>query len=166
MRMSDWSSDVCSSDLNSNQQSRDRAEFSRQFLRETQSGSGQHTDYSDDECTDNQQSGNGRALYNSARILLLINHVKRRHDGARRPRRTINGYAQRYDEAKSLLFTSGGREIDQLLINQASRVGGNQINDYLEMVRHQGRIRDQTIGHDKRAQQRHEGAKGVENYPS
>src|SRR3546814_1125842 len=117
---------------------------SRQFLRETQSGSGQHTDYSDDECTDNQQSGNGRALYNSARILLLINHVKRRHDGARRPRRTINGYAQRYDEAKSLLFTSGGREIDQLLINQASRVGGNQINDYLEMVRHQGRISDQT----------------------
>src|SRR3546814_13973900 len=109
MRISDWSSDVCSSDL---------AQFGRQFLRETQSGSGQYTDYSDDDGTDNQQSGNGRTLDNSARILLLINHVKRRHDGARRPRRTINGYSQRYDEAKSLLFTSGGRKIDQLLINQ------------------------------------------------
>src|SRR3546814_6559581 len=127
------------------------AQFCRQFLRETQSGSGQYTDYSDDDGTDNQQSGNGRTLDNSARILLLINHVKRRHDGARRPRRTINGYSQRYDEAKSLLFTSGGRKIDQLLINQTSRIGGNQIDDYLEMVRYQGWISDQTLGHIKRA---------------
>src|SRR3546814_15864725 len=126
MRISDWSSDVCSSDL--------------------------YTDYSDDDGTDNQQSGNCRTLDNSARILLLINHVKRRHDGARRPRRTINGYSQRYDEAKSLLFTSGGRKIDQLLINQTSRIGGNQIDDYLEMVRYQGWISDQTIGHNNRAQ--------------
>src|SRR3546814_7087020 len=139
MRISDWSSDVCSSDLgdtaqksraqpggNSNQHSRDRAQFGRQFLRETQSGSGQYTDYSDDDGTDNQQSGNGRTLDNSARILLLINHVKRRHDGARRPRRTINGYSQRYDEAKSLLFTSGGRKIDQLLINRSERRVGKE----------------------------------------
>src|SRR3546814_10811419 len=53
---------------NSNQHSRDRAQFGRQFLRETQSGSGQYTDYSDDDGTDNQQRGNGRTLDNSARI--------------------------------------------------------------------------------------------------
>src|SRR3546814_6854688 len=69
-----------------------------------------------------------------------------------------------YDEAKSLLFTSGGRKIDQLLINQTSRIGGNQIDDYLEMVRYQGWISDQTIGHNKRAQQRNEREKGVERY--
>src|SRR3546814_20166340 len=107
MRISDWSSDVCSSDLrvgpvrrepvhgrnggtaqksraqpggNSNQHSRDRAQFGRQFLRETQSGSDQYTDYSADDGTDNQQSGTGRTLANSARILLLINHVKRRQE--------------------------------------------------------------------------------------
>src|SRR3546814_11462474 len=107
MRISDWSSDVCSSDLrvgpvrrepvhgrnggtaqknraqpggNSNQHSRDRAQFGRQFLRETQSGSGQYTDYYDDDGTDNQQSDNDSNADNFAQILMLINDVKRRPD--------------------------------------------------------------------------------------
>src|SRR3546814_4556967 len=84
----------------------------------------------------------------------------------RSPRRTINGYSQRYDEAKSLLFTSGGRKIDQLLINQTSRIGGNQIDDYLEMVRYQGWISDQTLRHNKRAQQRNEREKRSEEHTS
>src|SRR3546814_19483707 len=94
MRISDWSSDVCSSDLrvgpvrrepvhgrnggtaqksraqpggNSNQHSRDSAQLGRQFLGETLSGSGQYTDYSDDDGPDTKQTGTGTTLNHSAK---------------------------------------------------------------------------------------------------